>query len=50
VLLTAPPRTLRVAAGVREAVRFRGLRAGRYPVMLDGRRAGALVAGGEVGP
>lgn len=50
VLGTAPPRTLRVAAGGREAVRIPGLRAGRYAVTLDGRRAGALVAGGEVGP
>jgi hypothetical protein len=50
VLQTAPPHTLRVAAGERAAVRIRGLRAGRYPVTLDGRRAGALVAGGEVGP
>lgn len=50
VLQTTPPRTLRVAAGARRAVRIPGLRAGRYAVMLDGRRAGALVAGGEVGP
>ena len=50
VLRTTPPHTLRVAAGGRAAVRIRGLRAGRYPVTLDGRRAGALLAGGEVGP
>jgi hypothetical protein len=50
VLQTQPPHALQVAAGAREAVRIRGLRAGRYPVTLDGRRAGALVAGGEVGP
>jgi hypothetical protein len=31
-------------------VRIGGLRAGRYAVLLDGREAGALVAGGEVGP
>lgn len=50
VLQTAPPHALRVAADGRTAVRIPGLRAGRYPVTLDGRRAGALVAGGEVGP
>jgi hypothetical protein len=50
VLRTPTPHTLRVAAGTREAARIPGLRAGRYPVMLDGHRAGALVAGGEVGP
>lgn len=50
VLQTAPPHTLHVAAGGRAAVRIAGLRAGRYPVMLDGVRAGALLAGGEVGP
>lgn len=42
--------TLDVAAGQRTAQRIAGLRAGRYPVLLDGVRAGALVAGGEVGP
>jgi hypothetical protein len=50
LLRTTPPHALRVGAGARAAVRIRGLRAGRYAVMLDGRRAGALVAGGEVGP
>lgn len=50
VLQTPTPHTLDVAAGERAAVRIPGLRAGRYPVTLDGRRAGALVAGGEVGP
>lgn len=50
VVGTPAPRTLDVAAGARAAVRIPGLRAGRYPVTLDGRRAGALVAGGEVGP
>jgi len=44
------PHALRVAAGKRAAMRIPGLRAGRYAVLLDGRRAGALVAGGEVGP
>lgn len=50
VLQTSTPHTLRAAAGRRAAIRIPGLRAGRYPVLLDGRRAGALVAGGEVGP
>ncbi|HEX7292579.1 MAG TPA: hypothetical protein VF250_15780 [Conexibacter sp.] len=49
-LRTPSPHTLRAAAGERAAVRIAGLRAGRYAVALDGRRAGALVAGGEVGP
>lgn len=47
---TPQPAVLEVAAGGRAAVRIDGLRAGRYPVLVDGREAGALVAGGEVGP
>jgi hypothetical protein len=50
VLQTPTSHALQVAAGARAAVRIAGLRAGRYPVTLDGRRAGTLVAGGEVGP
>jgi hypothetical protein len=50
VLGTPAPHTLQVGAGKRAAVRIAGLRAGRYAVTLDGTRAGALVAGGEVGP
>ncbi len=50
VLRTPTPRTLTVAAGERAALQVPGLRAGRYVVELDGRPAGALVAGGEVGP
>lgn len=50
VLETPVPHALEVAAGARAAVRIPGLRAGRYRVTLDGRPAGALVAGGEVGP
>jgi ABC-type uncharacterized transport system auxiliary subunit len=50
VLQTPQPHALQVAASKRAAVRIAGLRAGRYTVTLDGRRAGALVAGGEVGP
>jgi hypothetical protein len=50
VLQTPAPHVLQVAAGKRAAVRIPGLRAGRYAVSLDGHPAGALVAGGEVGP
>jgi hypothetical protein len=50
VVRTPTPHELSVAAGGHAAIRIPGLRAGRYPVLLDGRRAGALVAGGEVGP
>jgi len=50
VLGAAPRTTLDVRAGRRAAVRIRGLRAGQYLVMLDGRPAGALLVGGEVGP
>jgi hypothetical protein len=50
VLQTKPPHTLRAAAGTQASLRIPGLRAGRYAVTLDGRDAGALVAGGEVGP
>jgi hypothetical protein len=49
-LQTPVPHTLTAPAGRRAAIRIPGLRAGRYPVLLDGRSAGALVAGGEVGP
>jgi hypothetical protein len=50
VLETPTPHTLDVRAGERAAARIPGLRAGAYPVTLDGRVAGTLVAGGEVGP
>lgn len=50
VLETPAPHTVRVPGGGRAAVRIPGLRAGRYAVLLDGRRAGALVAGGDGGP
>ncbi len=49
-LRTPAPQTLDVAAGGRAAIRIPGLRAGRYAVVLDGSEAGAIVAGGEVGP
>lgn len=47
---TAPVHVLRVPAGGRVAIRIAGLRAGRYTVLLDGRRAAALLAGGDAGP
>jgi len=47
---TTPPHALHVRAGARTSTRIHGLRAGRYAVRLDGRRAGTLIAGGEVGP
>jgi hypothetical protein len=50
VLQTPEPHTLDVGAGGRAAVRIPGLRAGQYRVVLDGRPAATLVAGGEVGP
>jgi len=50
VLATDPPTTLTLQGGTSAGTRIRGLRAGRYAVTLDGRAAGALVAGGEVGP
>lgn len=51
VVATPTPRRLAVPADGRPATaRLAGLRAGRYPLLLDGRRAGALVVGGEVGP
>jgi hypothetical protein len=51
LVLRAPSaRTLAVGAGERAAAQVPGLRAGRYVVELDGHAAGALVAGGEVGP
>jgi hypothetical protein len=50
VVATPTPHMLAVAASRRASIRIPGLRAGRYAVTLDGRRVGALVAGGEVGP
>jgi hypothetical protein len=49
-LATDPPTTLTLQGGTSAGKRIRGLRAGRYAVTLDGHAAGALVAGGEVGP
>ena len=51
LVLDAPqPQTLRVAPNGRASLRMPGLRAGSYPITLDGRDAGELVVGGEVGP
>lgn len=50
VLRTPTPHALAVAAGGRVGIRIPGLRAGRYAVLLDGRRAGALAVGGDAGP
>lgn len=50
VLRTPTTHALDVGPGERAATQIPGLRAGRYVVELDGHPAGALVAGGEVGP
>lgn len=50
VLRTPEPQTLRLEAGTTGSVRMPGLRAGTYEITLDGRPAGQLIAGGEVGP
>lgn len=51
VVVRAPqPVELTVPAGEQASVRVPGLRAGRYVVEVDGREAGALDVGGEVGP
>lgn len=51
IVLRAPrPIELTVPAGQRASVRVPGLRAGRYVIELDGKAAGALDVGGEVGP
>lgn len=50
VLRTPTPHALSASTGRPASVRIPGLRAGRYAVTLDGRTAGTLVVGGEVGP
>ncbi len=50
VLRTPRPHALDVPASGNAAVRIAGLHAGRYAIALDGRRAGTLVVGGQVGP
>lgn len=50
VLRTPTPHALHVPGGGRAAVFVPGLRAGRYPIKVDGAVRGALVVGGEPGP
>lgn len=50
VVKTPRPQTLRLPGGASRAVRMPGLRAGTYAITLDGRPAGQLIVGGEVGP
>jgi hypothetical protein len=51
-VLLAAPRTvvLRVPAGGRASTTIPGLRKGRWEISVDGRPAGALVAGAQPGP
>jgi hypothetical protein len=51
VEIRAPGLTsLFVPANGRATIRLRGLRAGRYPLKVDGATRGALLIGGEPGP
>ena len=51
VLLETPRRkALRVPPGGRASALVAGLRAGRYPIEVDGAPRGALMIGGEPGP
>lgn len=51
LVLRAPvPHALQVGPGGTARMRIPGLRTGRYAVLLDGHRAGALVVGGDGGP
>ena len=50
VLLAPAARQLAVAPHGSASQRLAGLPNGRYPLLLDGRRAGELEVGGEVGP
>ncbi len=51
ILLKAPqPHALSVPAGGRASVLIAGMRAGRYPLLVDGSPRGALLIGGEPGP
>jgi hypothetical protein len=51
VVVQSPrPQTLTLAGGGYRMVRIPGMRAGTYAITLDGRRAGQLLVGGEVGP
>ncbi|HUO74493.1 MAG TPA: hypothetical protein VMU39_27225 [Solirubrobacteraceae bacterium] len=50
VLKTPTPHTLSVPAGGRASVLVPGLRAGQYPIEVDGSARGLLSIGGEPGP
>jgi hypothetical protein len=51
VVVTTPrPQTLTLDGGGYRAVRLPGLRAGSYPIELDGKPVAELIVGGDVGP
>jgi hypothetical protein len=50
VVMTSPVRPLSVPAGGQSSVLITGLKAGRYPIKLDGTAAGLLVTGVNPGP
>ncbi len=50
VIRTPTPHTLMVSAGGHASVLIPGLRAGQYPITVDGTQRGALLIGGEPGP
>ena len=50
VVMTPSPRTLSVPAGGHASVLISGLPTGRYPLELDGTKAGLLVTGAQPGP
>jgi hypothetical protein len=49
-LRTPVAHALKVAPRVRVSLLIPGLKAGRYPIYVDGVQRGALVLGGEPGP
>lgn len=50
VIRTPTAHSVTVPAGGRSTVRLPGTPAGTYAVTIDGKAAGSLVVGGEVGP
>ena len=50
VEVEAGSKSLTVAPGGHASVRLAGLKAGRYPITVDGRARAALVIGGQPGP
>ncbi len=50
VIRTPTPHVLMVPAGGHASVLIPGLRAGQYPITVDGNQRGALLIGGEPGP